>query len=206
MSITTYSELKTAAANWLDRTDLTDRIPEFIALFEARANRTLRAPEMLTKDTAFSIDDQYVDHPTGYLEAVRFTLATSPIVNLEFIAPEQMAEWREGRTASGKPKWYTVVGTQFEFLPTPDSTYTATLLYYAKLTALSDSATTNWLLTSHPDIYLAGTLLSAEPYLKNDERVPLWRQMLGEAMAELRIQNDRKQAGHGPRQRFPVMG
>ena len=30
MAIGTFAELKTAAANWLDRSDLTDRIPEFI--------------------------------------------------------------------------------------------------------------------------------------------------------------------------------
>ena len=39
MAITTYAELKTAISNWLDRTDLDDRIPEFIALAEARHRR-----------------------------------------------------------------------------------------------------------------------------------------------------------------------
>ena len=42
MAIGTFAELKTATANWLDRSDLTDRIPEFIALAEARFNRVLR--------------------------------------------------------------------------------------------------------------------------------------------------------------------
>ena len=42
MSITTYSELQQAIADWLERADLTARIPDFIALFEATANRRLR--------------------------------------------------------------------------------------------------------------------------------------------------------------------
>ena len=42
MAITTFSELKTAVANWLDRSDLTDRIPEFIALAEARHRRDFK--------------------------------------------------------------------------------------------------------------------------------------------------------------------
>ena len=42
MAIGTYSELQTAVANWLDRSDLSDRIPEFITLSEARINRLLR--------------------------------------------------------------------------------------------------------------------------------------------------------------------
>jgi hypothetical protein len=31
MAITTYAELKTAAANWLSRSDLGSRIPEFVS-------------------------------------------------------------------------------------------------------------------------------------------------------------------------------
>jgi len=54
MAISTFAELKTAAANWLDRSDLTDRIPEFIALAEARFNRILRIRDMETVSTSIS--------------------------------------------------------------------------------------------------------------------------------------------------------
>ena len=50
MAINTYATLQTAVANWLDRSDLTDRIPEFIALAEARMNRNLRLALMLNVD------------------------------------------------------------------------------------------------------------------------------------------------------------
>ena len=62
MAISTYSELQTAAANWLDRSDLSDRIPEFIALAEARFNRILRIRDMETVSTAIS-----TAAGTGYL-------------------------------------------------------------------------------------------------------------------------------------------
>jgi hypothetical protein len=42
MSIATYAELRTAVENWLDHTLFSARVPEFIALFEAAANRRLR--------------------------------------------------------------------------------------------------------------------------------------------------------------------
>jgi hypothetical protein len=45
MAIGTYSELQTAVANWLGRDDLTDRIPEFIDLAEARLSRALEPRE-----------------------------------------------------------------------------------------------------------------------------------------------------------------
>ena len=52
MAIGTYAELQTAVANWLDRDDLTDRIPEFIALAEAKMNRVLRISLMENVSTA----------------------------------------------------------------------------------------------------------------------------------------------------------
>ena len=42
MAISTYAELKTSIANWLDRSDLTDVIPDFIALAETRHKRDFR--------------------------------------------------------------------------------------------------------------------------------------------------------------------
>lgn len=197
MSITTYAELQTAAANWLDRTDLTARIPEFIAMGEAELNRRLRAPDMLTKDDAFSITGQYVALPTGIIEVVRFSISTSPVVNLEFVPPTVMAQMREGYTASGKPWAYSVVGGNFEFLPTPDATYTASILYYQRLDGLA-TTDPNWLLTAHPDIYLFATLVQAEPYLKNDERIMVWRGQLEKALEQLRVMNDRKRTGTTP--------
>ncbi len=42
MALSTFSELKTEIANYVDRSDLTDQIPTFIKLAEARINRLLR--------------------------------------------------------------------------------------------------------------------------------------------------------------------
>jgi hypothetical protein len=39
MSITTYSELQTAVANWLKRSDLTATIPDFIRLAKCASSR-----------------------------------------------------------------------------------------------------------------------------------------------------------------------
>ena len=45
--ISTYSDLKTAIANYLARTDLTDQIPDFIRFAEIRLRRELRIRQML---------------------------------------------------------------------------------------------------------------------------------------------------------------
>ncbi len=191
MSIASYSDLTIAVANWLDRDDLTARIPEFISIAESRLNRVVRAPDMLTKDDAFSITGQYVAQPTGFIEAKRIVVLTTPVRVLTFLTPEALSIARQGRTAAGCPTYFSVIGGNLEFLPSPDATYTASFLYYTRLTPVATSW--NWLATSHPDIYLYATLVAAEPYIQNDERLVVWKAQLDQFLAELGTLNDRKQ-------------
>lgn len=210
MAITTYAELQTAGANWLDRTDLTARIPEFIELAEANFNRVIRQPDMVAKDDAFSLASQYTTLPTDTLEITRIVVDVSPPITLEYLTPEEISERRSVLNSTGRPLYFTVIGGstgQLEVLPSPDSTYTSSIVYYTKIPALTDSATTNWLLDSHPDIYLYGLLVEAEPYLKNDERLPVWASQLDKSLAELRLQGQRKlHSGSSLRMRSRVLG
>ena len=209
MAISTYAELQTATANWLDRTDLTDRIPEFIDLAESTFNRTIRNRQMITKNDSYSLDSRYVNLPTDTLEVIRIVVDVSPQITLEYLTPEEIAE-RRGAGSSGRPVYFTVIGgstNQIELLPSPDSTYTSSIVYYTKIPALTDAATENWLLTNNPDIYLFGTLVEAEPYLKNDERMPMWSARLSKALNELKLQGEREMhTGSSLRMRSRVLG
>ena len=210
MAITTYAELQTATANWLDRTDLTARIPEFIELSEANFNRVIRSPDMVTKDDSFSITSRYNTLPTDTLEIVRIVLDLTPVIVLEYMTPEEISERRVSMSATGKPYYFTVIGgssNQLEVVPSPDSTYTSSIVYYTRIAALSDSATSNWLLAAHPDIYLFGTLVEAEPYLKNDARMPMWTTRLDKALNALGLQGQRERhTASGLRMRSRVLG
>ena len=210
MAITTYAELQTATANWLDRTDLTARIPEFIELAEANFNRVIRQPDMIAKNDSFSIAGRYTTLPTDTLEIVRIVVDLTPVVVLEYLTPEEISQRRIVMTSTGKPYYFTTIGgstNQLEVLPSPDSTYTSSIVYYTRIAALTDSATTNWLLDSHPDIYLFGTLVEAEPYLKNDERMPILTSKLDKALNDLGLQGQRERhTASGLRMRSRVLG
>ena len=210
MALTTYAELQTATANWLDRTDLTARIPEFIELSEANFNRVIRQPDMVTKNDSFSLTSRYNTLPSDTLEIVRIVLDLTPVIVLEYLTPEEISERRVSMSATGKPYYFTVIGgssNQLEVVPSPDSTYTSSIVYYTRIAALSDAATSNWLLAEHPDIYLFGTLVEAEPYLKNDERMPMWTSRLDKALMALRLQGERElHTGSSLRMRARVLG
>ena len=191
MAINTYGTLQTAIANWLDRDDLTSRIPEFISLTEAIFNRTLRirAMETIVSDNTPS-GSKEDSLPTGYLQMREIHLETSPIVPLSYITPEIMYRIRAG-SVNGRPNSYTIMGENILFGPTPDSVYAYSMTYYKALDALADNAPVNWAILNAPDMYLYGTLLQAEPFLMNDERVPLWERGFRQAISDLQEQDNK---------------
>ena len=190
MAIGTYAELQTAVANWLDRDDLTLRIPEFIALAEAKMNRNLRISLMENVSTAIIMAGGTRDYslPTGFTGMKEFHLTTSPITPLSYITPEMMNRMWAGSNA-GRPQAFTLfsdAGTRkIKIGPSPDSAYTTSMLYLKKIDSLSVSNPTETMLTENPDIYLYGALLEAEPFLMNDARVQLWGTMLQQVAKDL---------------------
>jgi len=197
MALTTYAELKTSIGDWLNRSDLTSVIPDFISLAEAQIERTLRARQMIVRANA-SFDAQYGAVPSDFLETKSLKLtSTNPQTPLQFLSIDALDNEAANYTASGKPKFFGVVGGQFRIVPTPDSNYTTELTYYAKLTKLSSSVASNWLLASSPDIYLYGALLQAAPYLQDDARIQTWATLYERALNDLQTADDRGASSGG---------
>lgn len=195
MALSTYAELQASVADWLARSDLTDAIPDFIALAEAKFNRELRVPQMDTRAT-YTIDTD-VDEPAfltlpGDFQSMRRIRLSSVTgqPTLSFLSTTQLDEYRTTRADSaGQPYYFSIFGTQIEFAPTPDSGYTVEMIYRANIPALTDSNTTNWLLTLAPDAYLFGSLMQAALYIKDDPRVALWQAAHDRAVAGLQNLN-----------------
>jgi hypothetical protein len=202
----TYAELKSTIADYLNRDDLTSVIPTFIKLAESKFNRKLRVRQMVKRATA-QIETAFFAYPSDWLENKEFQLNTNPITKLEFITESYGNELRANRFISaGKPQYYTVVGSQLEFIPTPDTTYDGELTYYAKIPALSDSNTSNWLLAYAPDLYLYGALVEAEPYLKNDERLSVWGELYLRVIADIEVADERASVASTPLVRARSLG
>lgn len=166
MAITTYLTLKQAVENWLGKTDLTNRIPEFISLAEDRIAQQLRVQAMETT-ADLTISSQRVSVPTGFLAVRRNYLSVSDGKRIDFFSPSVFWE-RNAVNESGQPDIFTLEGQEFVFAPSPDTTYTGKLLYWKRFTALSAASDTNWILTNARGLYLYGALLEASIYLEDD--------------------------------------
>jgi hypothetical protein len=191
MSIANYSELNTAVANWLDRDDLTSRIPEFIALCEARFNRLLRIRAMEYKQTASTVSGQRnLALPTGFIQMRNLQMNETPIVPMQYVTPE-IYDRLYGSTLTGTPQMYTIIADEIQLGPIPGSVLTIEMLFYKKFDALTDSATTNWMIINAPDVYLYGCLLEAEPFIMNDARVQIWATAFKQAITDMQEQDNK---------------
>ena len=201
MAITTYSELQSAIADFLNRDDLTSVIPTFVSLAEADISRRLRHWRM-EKRASLALDDQYVDLPADWLETISFTVAaTDGPREIEFASRPDMDDlrWKTGDTP-GVPAQYAISGGQLELRPTPSETFTGTLTYVGKADALSVSNTSNWILSNFPDIYLYGALVHSAPYLGEDARIQVWAALFQAAVDAANTESDEaKYSGSGLR-------
>jgi hypothetical protein len=196
MAITTYAELQTAVGNWLDHSLFTTRVPEFIALFEAAANRRLRVRQQETS-TNLTPSDGSVALPSDYLAWRRVTWTGSTRVDLEYVHPSYL-QAAYPTSPADVPRLFTIEGSTLKIRPIDDTALEFD--YFQKIPALAsvapaDGTQTNWLLTAHPDLYLFGSLVEAEMFGVNDERAPIWKARRDEIFDELDKLNHKTRGG-----------
>ena len=174
MAMTTYTEIALKTEQWLNRegfSELTDQIEDLLLMGQRRIFRQLRVNAMLTVDSAFVVDSTTEAVPSDYKAVYTFSI-TLPGGQAD-MKSTPMRNLRKAGT-SGIPRFFSKVGSNFYFGPSPDGTYTAELIYYAEPTLLSDSNASNWLSVAAPELILYGALVEASLFLKDDARVQFW--------------------------------
>lgn len=188
MAIGTYAELQTAAANWLVRADLTARIPEFIALAEARLNRVVQKRQAESDQSLTAISSsRSINLPAGYAEALQcWIVIDGDRKGLQYMSPASM----EAVSDAGEPRFWGIDGATLVFERPCDQAYSIILRQIGKY-ALSDSAPTNTLLTDAPDVYLFATLCEAGPFLRDSALAATYETKLTRALNDLNAKDAR---------------
>lgn len=180
MAITSYAELQTAMTNWLDRSDLSSRLPEFIVLFEAKINRKLRVRQQITTAT-LTVTAGSATLPTDYLEKKRLTWMGSQTRELDYVTPTFLSEVNQD-SVSASPLYYTIEGSTIKVAPLDNTSLE--LLYAQKLPPLA-TTDPNWLLTSHPDGYLFGSLAMSATFTEDAQAGAAFGGLAQEILGEL---------------------
>lgn len=194
-TIGTYGDLRDKVALYLDRDDLVDRIPDFVALLEARINRLIRSVNQETR-VVWAVSDESYNLPSDFRKLRKIAIEDSPDRPLREISPQSAASQFSGST--GTPQAYYIEGRTITFAPPPASATNFAVTYWTRIEPLTSDNDTNWLLEEHADIYLFGTLLEAAVFIRDTDAIALCSNKLDQAIAELQMMTRTDRWGAGP--------
>ena len=190
MPINSYAELKSSIASYLQRSDLTSIIPQFIALAESDINADIAdVPELLVHATATTAaNNPLVDTLNMY--ALRDAYCNGEPVHI--LQPNQQSTTYTG---TGHPQAISIEGAAaIRIYPTPDAVYTIDVIYVPVISPSlaggePDDAATNWILQRHPGVYLYGALQHASAYIEDAAKIGAWQQGYDAAIGRMRSAN-----------------
>ena len=195
MALADYDDLVLAVGAWMRRSGnatFTALIPDFIALFEADLNRVLRTREQEVTAT-IPMTSGVGSLPTGWLEfqSVLWNGA-DPCILTPKPRSALVAMYPDNET--GYPQHYCTNALTIEVRPLSDESLVT--VYYAKVSPLTSTVTTNWLMTKAPDAYLFGCLAEANGYIEEVDKAVLWKQRSMKVLDDLGLL-DRDRFGGG---------
>lgn len=184
MPFANKNELEGVIADYLNRNDLTQVIPDFIRLFECEVNDNLRTWRMLKRyEGVFTKDIDIFDLPEDWLETFTLTITGKQPALLTLVSIRELNEHKENLSTlfvdsrKGMTEYAHVAiegDAKIVIYPEYNKDVNYELFYYAKIPALLNTTDTNWLLNNYPDLYLYGSLLHSATYLRDDERLTSW--------------------------------
>lgn len=188
---TSYSTLKTEIADFAERNDLTSVIDTFIDFAEAEMQRELKLLDFETTGTV-TVTSGSGTLPTGFTGARALSWDGDEERVLRYVTPDRLNSVNAANPSL--VHYYTITGDTIKFAD--DATGTLNITYTAKFTPLSDSNTTNAIITNHPSAYLYGSLKHLSVYLKDTEGAMGYDALFKAELASIKKDSkDRKYAG-----------
>jgi len=193
-SVMTYDSLTENIQSYLERSDTAtlEKIPLFIMLAEQVIASEIKFLGNLTVNTSNMVTGQFtIDKPVRWHKTVSMNVTVDgvrqPVLLRKY---EYLREYWPDQTATDVPLYYADYDyTHWLVAPTPDAAYSFEVLYYERVQPLDSTNQTNWFTIYAPQALLYGSLLQAMPFLKNDERTPMWQAQYSAIMQTLKAED-----------------
>jgi hypothetical protein len=132
-----------------------------------------------------------IDKPARWRKTVSINVTVAgerrPVLLRKY---EYLREYWPDPTQEDVPEYYCDYDyTHWLVAPTPAAAYNYEVLYYERSQPLDESNQTNWFTQYAPQALLYGALLQAMPFLKNDERIPMWKAQYDQVMQVLKVED-----------------
>lgn len=179
-AVMTYNSLVDDISSYLERTDTQtlEKIPTFIMLAEQVIASQIKFLGNLTVNESTMVQGtNIIAKPARWHKTVSLNVTVDGVRQPVFLRTyEYLRQYWNEATEEDIPRYYADYDySHWLVAPTPADAYTFEVLYYERVQPLDSSNQTNWFTTYAPQAMLYGSLLQAMPFLKNDERMPMWR-------------------------------
>ena len=179
-AVMTYDSLVEDITTYLERTDeaTLQKIPTFIMLAEQMLALEIKFLGNLTvAESTMVTSANVIAKPARWRKTVSMNLivggSRQPILLRKY---EYLREYWPSATLTSIPKFYCDYDWQHWMIaPTPSTAFSYEVLYYERLQPLDSTNQSNWFTEYAPQALLYGSLLQGMPFLRNDERIPMWR-------------------------------
>ena len=193
-AVMTYDSLFDDIETYLERTDQAtiDKIPQFIMLAEQVIAADLKILGNLTvAESNMVTGSATIDKPSRWRKTVSMNVTVDgrrqPVLLRKY---EYLREYWPDPASTDIPMFYCDYDyTHWLIAPTPDVDYDYEVLYYERPQPLDSANQSNWFTQYAPQALLYGSLLQAMPFLKNDERLPMWQGQYDQIMNVLKTED-----------------
>ena len=196
-AVMTYDSLVENIQSYLERTDTAtlDKIPLFIMLAEqVIASEIKFLGNLNVVESTMVAGNPVIIKPTRWHKTVSMNITVDGKKYPVFLRKyEYLREYWPDQTQTDVPKFYCDYNYEnWLVAPTPATNYSFEVLYYERVQPLDSTNQTNWFTVYAPQALLYGSLLQAMPFLKNDERTPMWQQQYTAIMNTLKTENTQR--------------
>jgi hypothetical protein len=193
-AVMTYDTLVENIQSYLERTDTAtlDKIPLFIMLAEQVIASQIKFLGNLTVVEAnMTTSNPIINKPVRWHKTVSMNVTIDGVKQPVLLRKyEYLREYWPEQAQTGVPKFYCDYDYEnWLVAPTPADNFDFEVLYYERVQPLDSSNQTNWFTQYAPQALLYGSLLQAMPFLKNDERTPIWQAQYQAIMQTLKAED-----------------
>ncbi len=185
----TYDSLVEDVIKYSERNDesFVTQIPRLIMLTEQSIAAEIKnLIQLNVVNTTLAAGDSTVEKPVRWRKTVSMKINGEPVLNrsMDYVT-QYLSE-----APAGQPLYYAEYDyDHWGFAPSADQAYPVQIIYYSRIQPLDITNQENLLTREAPQALLYGTLLQAQGFLKNTEKLAVWKQYYADAINALKSED-----------------
>jgi hypothetical protein len=188
----TYDSLVEDVIRYCERNDASfvDQIPRLIMLTEQSIAAEIKTLMQLNVvNTTLTVNDPVLEKPARWRKTISMKINGQPVLNrsMDYVTQYQT------ESPTNQPLYYGDYDyDHWALAPIPNDDYAVEIIYYSRIQPLDITNQENLLTREAPQALLFGTLLQTQGYLKNTDKLAVWKGYYDAAISALKGEDQRR--------------